>query len=174
MTTIAVKKVGGVYEIAADRQATHGHSSRSSFEKVFDNNGITFGVAGRVRTSNLLRYSFKPPKRLSADKDTRSWIINKVIPAMQKCFTEAKAMTEDSGWNDNECDIIILVDGIVGYIGCDFSLTGTDEVMWSIGSGSDFAMGAMSAGSDAAGAVVIAGTLDVYTGSIPQTWEVSF
>lgn len=164
-TVLAIEKAGDV-TFASDSQVSVGGAKHpDSFQKVFRNGDEVFGLAGRVRAGNVLRFMDVPrldPKVKGAEVDR--WVTVELIPAMQHALTEAKAAEDEKGQLDSESHVLAAVRGRCYRIGADFSWFRTGTGVYGIGSGSDFAMGALLAGADILEALKIAARLDSYTG----------
>lgn len=176
MTTIAVRRLedskkgkprGVVF--ACDDQTTAGYQKYGSGAKVFKRGPVTFGFAGAVRDKNLLQHALKVPKfDLKAESDPHKWVVTKLIPAIQKTLEENGSLENDKGFTSSDSHLIISVKGLCGYVGHTFSLWGTDEDMWAVGSGSEYALGAMTVGATPQEAVTVAGLHDIGTGNPHQ------
>lgn len=176
MTTIAVRRLedgkkgkpkGVVF--ACDDQVTRGYQKFGAEAKIFKRGPVTFGFAGAVRDMNLLQYSLKMPKfDLKAENNPRKWVVTKLIPAIQKTLEDNGSLETDKGYSSSDSHLIIAVKGLCGYVGQTFSLAGTEEDMWAVGTGSEYAIGAMTFGATPREAVAVAGLHDIGTGNVHQ------
>jgi len=181
MTTVVARRVikkgktKGVV-LAADTQVTSGYTKYPGIEKVFHvSPEVIIGCAGRVRVLNVLRHGLKVPKwNDKATQDPERWVVTKLVPAMQKSLSEAKALGEKAGWNDNEGRFIIVVPNFMCAIGPDFGVDQTEDEYIVIGSGDDVALGALYGGASAVQAVAAASQYDLYTGSDIMEMEVKW
>lgn len=171
MTTIVmVEKPDGV-QIAWDSKVSWGYSHQEiEQEKVFEASGITYGVAGLVRVSNVLEeMDVKPPSPNLSNRETDSWVTRVLIPRMQN----AMRVVDNNAVFDNESNILVVVNARVYNIGADFSRIRNTSGIYSIGSGSHFATGALSNGATAQRAVEIASMNDMATGHSIKTKFIS-
>lgn len=149
---------------AWDSQVTSGVRAKNGIDKVFANGPIVFGVAGTVRTLNILRYMHVPDQEKYRDNyDTRRYIVTKLIPAIIKSLKEVDAAYMADSQVDTESHILVAVDDVVGYIGGDLSFVEDELGVYGVGSGSSFALGAIAVGADEKTALQVAATFDLYT-----------
>ena len=114
MTTIlAAKTEKGKIHLAWDTQATWRGKGINAGDKVFANSGVIFGVSGTVRTADVLRY-MEIPKRGKNDKDTRKWIITKLVPSIIKSLKEVDAAYMENSQANTESHTILVVDDVIG------------------------------------------------------------
>lgn len=171
MTTIvAVQNEKGAIKFAWDSQATSGHRGLKGTEKVFQNGPVTFGVSGTVRTLNILRHMTIPKRGKS--KDTQKWIVKTLVPAIIKELKSVDAALLENSQVDTEANVIIAVDGELGYLGSDLSFVQDEIGVYATGSGSHFALGALGSGASPKQAVAIAGFFDLYTNQEVSTLKV--
>lgn len=163
-TVIATRDDKNKITFAWDSQVTYGNRAESGIDKVFANGPVVFGVAGTVRTLNILRYMHVPDQEKYRDNyDTRRYIVTKLIPAMIKALKEVDAAYVEDSQVNNLSSIILSVDDVIGYIGGDFSFTEDDLGAYAVGSGSSFALGALAVGANERTALQVAATFDLYT-----------
>lgn len=181
MTTIVARRfikkgeTRGVV-LAADTQVTDGYTKLPGIEKIFSvSEDLVLGSAGRVRVLNVLRHGLNVPKwDAQAVDDPERWVVTKLVPAMQKALSKATALGEESGWNDTEGRILVVVPGMMAVIGSDFSVDQTHDEFITLGTGSDVALGAFAMGATPVEAVAVAGQYDVYTGTEILEMEVKW
>lgn len=170
MTTVVAKRTKTGVKFAADEQSTWGHRAVPGAQKIFTNGVVTFGVAGAMRDRDILEFVLKVPSQTKADKENpRKWVVSKLIPAIQKALEEGGNLSEFEGQKSSDNHILFSVSGLAGYIDTSFSLCGTEEPFWAIGSGSEYALGALAVGADPKMAVQVASFFDVYTGGNTHT-----
>lgn len=164
-TVLAIEKAGDVTFASDSQVSVGGMKHPDSFQKVFRNGDVVFGLAGKVRTANILRFMDVPriDPKLKGDEVDR-WVTKTLIPAMQTALTDARAVEDDKGELDTSSHVLVAVKGRCYRIGADFSWFRTGTGIYGIGSGSDYAMGALHAGAPILDALKIASKLDSYTG----------
>lgn len=158
-TVIAIEKDNRV-EIGCDSKATGGDQIELEQPKVFENNGITIGVAGVALLANELRYGDLPAPPESIDSTDR-WMTKEFTPALRS-IVEATMKTGDDG--EYELQALVIVNGRVYDIGGNLGWVRNTAGTYAIGSGAHFALGALSAGADINQALAIAAKHDPYTG----------
>lgn len=160
MTTIIAKEVNGKVTFGYDSLCTGGDSFELEREKVFSNNGIIFGIAGRL----LLNAEFKhanfptPPKNPQL---TDKYVTVSLMPHIRRLLNElAPRRSED----EFSMQILVVVNNRIYEIGCDTSWMRRVDGLYAIGSGSPVALGALKHGASIEEALVIAAENDPYTG----------
>lgn len=173
MTTIIAVPGEKSVRFAWDTQVTSGNRAETGYEKVFQNGPVTFGVAGHLRTSNILRYMNIPDQdKHKKDYDTRKWIVNKLTPAILEAVQKHGASNtyQDKAYTNGSA--IIHVDGVTGYLDSDLSFSESELGAYAVGSGSEYALGALVAGVSPKDSVKVAAALDLYTGGEVRTMKV--
>ena len=168
MTTIIYKD----NEFAWDSQTTwlRAHNGAS---KVFENGGVTFGVAGSSRTSDVLEFMSVPAlEDYKPGFNTREWIVTQLVPAIQDSLHEVRALEDDKGLADSGGHMILYVNGLAGYLSGNGAFVSDESGLLGVGSGSDYALGAVKAGATLEEAVKIATELDMHSGGEVKTLEV--
>lgn len=169
-TIIAAQDDKGTIKFAWDSQVTHGQRDQNGTEKVFSNGPVTFGVAGTLRTLNILRHMTIPAR--GKGKSTEKWIVRTLVPAIIKELKSVDAgYIEDSQVNSLST-LIVAVDNQIGYVGGDFSYHQDNTGVYGVGSGSPYALGAMGVGASPKQAVQIAGFFDLYTNQDVKTLKI--
>lgn len=141
--------------------------------KVFENGGVTFGVAGSARTSDVLEFASIP--EMDSHKpgfNTREWIITSLVPAILGSLREVGALEERNGLADTDSILILSVRGEAGYLSGNGAFVRDDSGLLGVGSGSKYALGAVRAGASLEEAVKIATELDMYSGGEVKTLKV--
>lgn len=168
MTTIVYRDG----EFAWDTQTTWIRAHFGSV-KVFTNGGVTFGVSGKARTSDVLEFLDIPNRNtFDPNYDVRKWVITELVPAINSGLKSVGALEEVSGVSDTGSAVIISVDGLSGYLSGDGSFVQDDSGVLGVGSGSKYALGAIYAGASLEEAVTIATKLDMYSGGEIRTMKV--
>lgn len=161
MTTIAIKEDANGWNFAWDRQVTAG--GRKEFytlDKVFRNRW-TFGVAGSVRSANVINTMTIPVRK--ASQSTFKYVVTTLVPAISDKLADENALEVDNGEASASFNVLVEVDGDAFYIGADFAVLPVIHYA-AIGSGGDFAHGALEAGASLKKAVKIAAKLDLFSG----------
>jgi ATP-dependent protease HslVU (ClpYQ) peptidase subunit len=164
-TVVAIQEKGNVV-FASDSQTSWGNRKSFSAEKVFTNSGIMFGACGDVRVSNVFKAATLPTPEASLRKrgDIFRWLVNELIPALQKALEDAGTLTARDGETSNRGSFLVAVNHQCFELSGDFAVTSETSGRYAVGSGSDFALGALAAGATPQEAVKIATQLDAYTG----------
>lgn len=160
MTTILAKEVNGKVHFAYDSLCTGGDSFELEREKVFANNGIIFGIAGRL----LLNAEFKHAQFPSPPKDpslTDKYITLSLMPHIRRLLNELAPRRHEDEFS---MQILVVVNNRIYEIGCDTSWMRRVDGLYAIGSGSPVALGAMKHGASLEEALKIAAENDPYTG----------
>lgn len=140
MTTI-ISTTGSNYAcIVADRGITS-DLIHHDLEKVVQQGSWLIAGAGSTRACDVLQYNVKfpkPPATLDnkSDNHWRAWIVQKVIPVIQKAF-------KDNNVDTDELEAILVTHGRAFHLDSGFGLL-TAYPYWAIGSGAQLAMGYLS------------------------------
>lgn len=144
MTCIAALVHEGKVYMAADSAGVAGYSlTRRADEKVFRNGPFVMGFTSSFRMGQLLRYSFKPPRR-HPDDDIMKFMVNDFVDGVRKCL-------KDGGFATTKDEAEIAGTFLVGYQGQLFKIEGDYQVGRSLekfaacGCGEDLALGALHA-----------------------------
>lgn len=158
-TIIAIETPNGV-KIACDSMATGNDVVQLEQPKVFENCGVTYGVAGTVRILNELRYAKLPIPEYRMDLD--QWMTRALIPALRQLISDIGEEKNDDG--EYELHILAAMYGRVYEITGDLAWIRNSSGIYAAGSGGPFALGAISAGASIEQAIEIAAKHDPYTG----------
>lgn len=160
MTTIIAREQRGKVTFGYDSLCTGGDSFELEREKVFANNGIIFGVAGRLLLNSELKHAQFP----SVVKDpslTEKWLTSALMPHLRHVINQ---VSPRRGQDEYEMQILVSVHNQIFEIGCDTSWMRRTDGIYAIGSGSPYARGALVAGASFNDALKIAASIDPYTG----------
>lgn len=102
-------------------------------------NGMLVGYNGSVRMGQLLSYVFEFPEYTASQEKLR-YLVALFIPALQKCFADAKFQEEGGGL---EGGILLALEGELFTIGDDFSVCNTANAYAAIGQASEVAIGSL-------------------------------
>lgn len=164
MTTILMRETPSKVEIAYDSQVSIGSfKEEMDFPKVFTAGDITYGVAGAVRTANLISSStLKAPPTTHTVTETHRWVVRVLVPHLQSLCTSLSPI----GAFENEAQILAVVNAHIFEIGSDFSVVRNTSGVYGIGSGGHIARTAIVANPSltAKEAVSIAANHDSFTG----------
>lgn len=177
MTTIVGIQGDGWTVMAADSQITDENNCRiisSDTTKIIKFKDILIGLRGDARPGDIISYNWKPPKITG---DPQRWLGSKMIPSMIDAFDEY-----GYDWEDEEADFnfMVSIKGNLFDIGCDMSISKSDQGLFFSGSGGKIALGYMAsqdcseledAKRVAIESVVIASIFDIHT-SEPVQLEV--
>lgn len=166
MTTIVAVQEKGNVVFASDSQTSWGGRKSHSAQKVFRNGSLVIGAAGDVRVSNVFETAElpQPPAALKKRGDVYRWLVNVLVPALQKVLDEATALTVENGESNNRGAFLVAVNDQVFEVASDFAVTSERDGLYAIGSGGSFAIGALAAGATPQAAVRIATLHDAYSG----------
>lgn len=160
MTTIIAKEHKGKVTFGYDSLCTGGDSFELEREKVFTNNGIIFGVAGRLLLNSELKHAQFP----SVVKDpglADKWLTSALMPHLRRVID---TVSPRRGQDEYEMQILVSVHNRVYEIGCDTAWMRRTDGVYAIGSGSPYARGALMGGASFGDALKIAANIDPYTG----------
>lgn len=166
MTTIVAVQEKGNVVFASDSQTSWGGRKSWSAEKVFRNGGLVIGAAGDVRVSNVFEAAELPQPETSLKRrgDIYRWLVNTLIPALQKALEDARTLSESNGETGNRGSFLVAVNNQVFELSSDFAVTTERNGKYAIGSGGAVAIGALSAGASPREAVKIATLHDSWSG----------
>lgn len=162
MTTIVfVEKPTGVV-MAWDSKVSAGYTHQElDQEKVFQSQGIWYGVAGDVSIANIIEtMDVKPPSKDMLPREQDLWVTRTLIPRMRKLCSESSPF----GQYRIHAQILVAFNGRVYEIGGDYSRVRNKSGMYAIGSGTDFAIAALQSGKTPREAVEVAAANDSGTG----------
>lgn len=160
MTTILAKETPNGVELGFDSLCTSYDSFDLDQPKVFVNNGIIFGVAGRLILSTELFHAdlpTPPAKGQNIDK----WLTHRLIPKIRQLLNEIAPRRGSDGFN---MGIIIVVHDKVYEISSDTGWHRRKDGIYAIGSGSQLAFGALLNGASMLDALATAKYADPGTG----------
>lgn len=111
-------------------------------EKVFDREGVLFGVAGSARAINLLRYHMQVPSGPS--EDLPGYMATVFVDAMRDCFKTGGYAKKENEVEDITSSILVGINGRLFEFDSDYQV---QEVIGysAIGSGGQVALGALYA-----------------------------
>lgn len=158
MTVIAVRKYDNEIVLASDSQTTWGDSKLNDSKqdiltkpsKLFQENGLTVGIAGHVEEASLFKIYVKTHKPKQADEDSMLDFLVEFLDWAKK---------KDSTFTLKNHYIIIIENKIFMAIGLDIQEI---KEYGSVGSGMFLALGAMFKGSKPEEAVEVAKEFDLY------------
>lgn len=160
MTTIIAKEHNGEVIIGFDSLVSGGESFEMEQDKVFVNNGVIYGVAGRLLLSTEIKHAHMPtpPTEVS---DTDGWVSSTLSPKIRRILNDVNPRR---GQDEFGMQILIVVNNRIYEIGCDTAWYRKVDGVYAIGSGSPYASGALSHGATIKDALAIAAERDSHTG----------
>ena len=166
MTTIVAVQEKGNVVFASDSQTSWDGRKSWSAEKVFRNGGLVIGAAGDVRVSNVFETAELPQPEPSLRKrgDIYRWLVNHLVPALQKALEDARTLSESNGETGNRGSFLVAVNNQVFELSSDFAVTTERSGKYAIGSSDAVAIGALEAGASPREAVKIATLYDSWSG----------
>jgi ATP-dependent protease HslVU (ClpYQ) peptidase subunit len=161
MTTIIAKETNNRVEIAFDSLCTGYNGFQLEQKKVFVNNGIIFGVAGRLLIATELKYADlpKPPQNPA---EVEKWLTSRLVPKVRQILNEIAPRRGDDGFG---MQILVVVHNKVYEISGDTGWHRREDGLYSVGSGSPYALGVLAAGGSVSDALRAADYHDSYTGA---------
>ena len=160
MTTIIAKETSKGVEIGFDSLCTGYDSFDLDQKKVFVNNGIIFGVAGRLLLSTELKHADLPTPPSSAI-GIEKWITARLVPKIRQLLNEIAPRRGGDGFG---MQILMVIHNKVYEISGDTGWHRRTDGLYAVGSGSPYAFGAIASGSSLSQALEIAASVDPGTG----------
>lgn len=169
MTTIVAVETPGGVTFATDSRVSGASLNDGWISKVFENKGITFGIAGYLRVSQMMQHVKLPdlPKSNKPEKIDK-WVTQELAPLMVRIGKEMSEGGFRSGSN-----ALVSVKGRVYDLGTDGSWTRNSSGVYAIGSGSSYALGALESGASPKKAIKIASKYDWGTNSDVRIMKVA-
>ena len=160
MTTIIAKEHNGDVIIGFDSLVSGGESFEMEQDKVFVNNGVIYGVAGRLLLSTEIKHAHMPTPPADV-AETDRWVSNTLSPKIRRILNDVNPRRHDDSFS---MEILVVVNNRVYEIGCDTASYRKISGVYAIGSGSPYASGALSHGATIKDALAIAAKCDSHTG----------
>jgi ATP-dependent protease HslVU (ClpYQ) peptidase subunit len=160
MTTIIAKEHAGEVYIGFDSLCTGGDQFELEQDKVFVNNGVIYGVAGRLLLSTELKHAHMPAAPEDVD-ETDSWMTSVLSPKIRHILNQIAPRRNS---DDFSMQILVVVNNRVYEVSCDSGWHRRVDGQYAIGSGSPYASGALAYGASIQKALSIAANTDPYTG----------
>lgn len=160
MTTIIAKENANSVEIGFDSQATGWDKFDLDQPKVFVNNGVIFGVAGRLLISTELKHATIPTPPPGLD-GLDEWVTHRLNPKVRQLLNE---VAPRRGYDGFEMQVLVIVNGRVYSINGDTGWSRRKDGLYAIGSGSTYAFATVAAGGSIAKGLQLAAQYDPYTG----------
>lgn len=157
--------------IGYDSQVTGYSKTELGQGKVFVNNGVVYGVAGRLLMSNEIRHANMPtpPSASAPVGEVDRWVTTKLAPKLRSLVREV------SGPSDTYMSVGLLaaVNGRVYEVSSDSAWIRRTDGNYTIGSGSPYAFGVIASGGSVNDALRMATNADPYTGGTLHTTTAS-
>lgn len=146
MTTIIGVEHGGKVYMGADSEVDFGWSrSTLTNRKISKFPGLLIGVAGELRTSNIIQHYLQPPIQ-EADETDEHYVIVSLIQAMRKCIKDAGFLTVENSKETPAGSVFMIAYKCKLYrVGSQFDVGRYSSGIASIGTGSEYALGALHA-----------------------------
>lgn len=163
MTTIVAVETPGGVTFASDSRVTGALVNDGWVAKVFQNKGMTFGIAGLLQFSQAIKYA-KLPKLPETDDPEKldKWVTQTLAPIFKAVD---KVCTDDDPESRGRSSALVSIKGRVYHISARGSWTRNGSGVYAIGSGSPYALGALESGSTPKKAIKIASKYDWGTNS---------
>lgn len=160
MTTIIAREDKGKVTFAYDSLVSGGDSFEMEREKVFVNNGIIFGVAGRLLlNTEFQHYDFPTPPK--DPRLTDKYVSKVLLPHIRKLLNDVAPRRHE---DEYAMQILAVINNRIYDIGVDTAWVRRVDGIYAIGSGGDFARGAIDSGADLEAAIQVAAKNDPGTG----------
>ena len=160
MTTIIAKETSKGVEIGFDSLCTGYDSFDLEQNKVFVNNGIIFGVAGRLLIATELKHADLPAPPLST-VGIEKWITSRLVPKIRQLLNEIAPRREDDGFS---MSILMVIQNKVYELSGDTGWHRRRDGLYAVGSGSPYAFGVIANGGSVGDALRVAASVDPGTG----------
>ncbi len=163
MTTIVAVETPGGVTFASDSRATGAMVNDGWVAKVFQNKGMTFGIAGLLQFSQAVKYA-KLPKLPDTDDPEKldKWVTQTLAPIFKVID---KSITDDDPESRGRSVGLVAVKGRVYQISSRGYWVRNVSGVYAIGSGSPYALGALESGATPKKAIKIASKYDWGTNS---------
>jgi ATP-dependent protease HslVU (ClpYQ) peptidase subunit len=160
MTTIIAKETSNGVEIGFDSLITGYDSFDLDQNKVFVNNGIIFGVAGRLLISTELKHADLPAPPASPE-GIEKWITSRLVPKIRQLLNEIAPRRGDDGFS---MAILMVIHNKVYEVSGDTGWHRRKDGLYAVGSGSPYAFGVIANGGSVKDALRVAASVDPGTG----------
>lgn len=160
MTTIIAKETSEGVQIGFDSLCTGHNAFDLEQKKVFVNNGIILGVAGRLLLSTELKHA-DLPKAPYPSVDVEKWLTARLIPKIRRILNDIAPRRGEDGF---EMGILVVVNDKVYEVSSDTGWHRRVDGIYTIGSGSPYAFGVLAAGGSVKDAMQVAASVDPGTG----------
>lgn len=169
MTTIVAVETPEGVTFATDSRVSGPNLNDGWVSKVFQNNGMVFGIAGYLRVSQVMQH-MKLPDLPKSDKPEKidKWMTQVFAPV----FLKVNKDMGDSGFRSGS-NALVSVKGRVYDFASDGSWSRNASGVYSIGSGASYALGALEAGATPKKAIKVAAKYDWGTNSDVRIMKVS-
>jgi ATP-dependent protease HslVU (ClpYQ) peptidase subunit len=160
LTTIIAKETAGDVHIGFDSLCTGYDQFELEQNKVFVNNGVIYGVAGRLLLSTELKHAHLPPAPADPS-ETDTWMTSTLSPRIRHLLNEIAPRRSNDGFS---MQVLVVANSRVYEISGDTGWHRRVDGLYAVGSGSPYAFGALASGASLRSALTIAANTDPYTG----------
>lgn len=148
MTCIVGLKDQGKVWMGGDSQITSNNTKLTTTgDKIFQIDNFLIGVTGYTRISQLIQYSFEPPKRYP-DTDVMKYMVTEFAGALRYCLRHNGMWTNVDGMESGEFQLLVGYEGRLFKVSGDLCVSEPVEGFHAIGSGGTLALGALAATED--------------------------
>lgn len=116
-------------------------------KKIFRNGDFLIGFCGSFRAGQLLRYSFKPPRRFH-DRDVEEFMATSFVDEVRKCYREGGTMRKDHEEEEVNSSFLVGYENRLFHIEADFQVGESLHNFDACGCGADLALGNLLATGD--------------------------
>lgn len=152
MTCVAAFVEKGVAYIGADSARGGTHFIHTRAGKLFTNAGIVFGMAGCIRTEQILHYIFEPPPLPIIVNETAldRYLAADFVPAMREVLKNQGAMLGNNPESTETmaAEFLVAIRGQLFEVSNDFQAVRVHDHHHAVGSGMPYALGALHATQD--------------------------
>lgn len=142
MTVIAAAQTRAGVIIAADAQITAGWNKKQhAVAKLWISGQYAMGVAGRVRTAQILRHHASWPKYHPDEDDLERFAVTQLVPAMKTAARDNGVLHTSNGIETTDSELLLSMDDEILTIGSDGSVLIDPTGRMAIGSGAPEALG---------------------------------
>lgn len=144
MTCIVGVVDGKTVWLGGDRAATDGGLNRTLIKepKVFEKNGIGFGVCGLPKVMDALQHAIELPTQ-EGSGDSKGFLVGEVVPAVREGLKKLECTEEHNGQQYFNGAMLVAYRGRLYQLECNFQLVEAARGFDAVGSGGEAAMGSL-------------------------------
>jgi len=148
MTCIVGLVDSGTIYMGGDSAGVSGYNITGRKDsKVFTNGKFIMGFTSSFRMGQLLRYSFKPPKRPSKI-GVYKYMVTDFVDSVRECFDKGGYAGSDSKGRDVGGRWLVGYNGRLFMVDCDYQIGESTLPYESVGCGEEYALGSLFTSND--------------------------